>query len=418
MSFFVLLAYIFIYYIRPAEWIPWLRINWQLYFGIISILIIIGRYFKDTKCFYEDRYGLLVISFFLTALLSKALTGWFGGVIVIFETFLPAVIIYFMIQSACTNDNNLKSAFLFITCLVTIIAVHAILQYNTGKGFGEIAAMKRVIGYNNLQEEITIQQVTWYGVFNDPNDLGMIFVLCVPFVLQQLLSKKVFYIFPLAMCIIGIFLTNSRGTFVSLIVAIIAYFLLKTKSIKGFAIASLLCSVLIVFGPSRISQINTTETSSIGRLEAWVAAFQMFKQAPFFGIGPENFTDHYFITAHNSYMLALAETGFVGLVCFLGITVVPLIEGVKMVLFSSRTTPEEHILTSVLAGFIGVCFSMFFISRTYMMIPYMMSGFVVASMKAYDPECYMISFAKINLRLLLKTAVIFILVMYCIAKLT
>src|SRR5207245_2630176 len=52
------------------------------------------------------------------------------------------------------------------------------------------------------------------------------------------------------------------------------------------------------------------------RFEAWDAGLRMFKQSPVFGTGHKHFTDFFFITAHNSYVLTLAELGIVA--CLVG----------------------------------------------------------------------------------------------------
>src|ERR1700686_5663186 len=48
------------------------------------------------------------------------------------------------------------------------------------------------------------------------------------------------------------------------------------------------------------------------RLEAWANGLEMFKSAPLFGIGFNGFTDFLDITAHNSFVLCLAELGLLG----------------------------------------------------------------------------------------------------------
>jgi O-antigen ligase len=48
------------------------------------------------------------------------------------------------------------------------------------------------------------------------------------------------------------------------------------------------------------------------RLEAWANGLEMFKSAPLFGIGFNGFTDYHEITAHNSFVLCLAELGLLG----------------------------------------------------------------------------------------------------------
>jgi hypothetical protein len=48
------------------------------------------------------------------------------------------------------------------------------------------------------------------------------------------------------------------------------------------------------------------------RLEAWATGLELFKGAPLFGIGFGAFTDFNDITAHNSFVLCLAELGLIG----------------------------------------------------------------------------------------------------------
>jgi hypothetical protein len=55
-----------------------------------------------------------------------------------------------------------------------------------------------------------------------------------------------------------------------------------------------------------------SDASTAGRVDAWYAGLQMFKSAPLFGIGFGRFADSYERTAHNSFVLCLAELGIVG----------------------------------------------------------------------------------------------------------
>jgi O-antigen ligase len=56
------------------------------------------------------------------------------------------------------------------------------------------------------------------------------------------------------------------------------------------------------------------ESSSLERIEALYEGVDFFKQNPILGLGAGQFTENYFITAHNSYLLAAAELGFPGMV--------------------------------------------------------------------------------------------------------
>jgi O-antigen ligase len=47
-------------------------------------------------------------------------------------------------------------------------------------------------------------------------------------------------------------------------------------------------------------------------LEAWASGLEMFKSSPLYGVGFNNFADIFGITAHNSFVLCLAELGLLG----------------------------------------------------------------------------------------------------------
>ena len=52
------------------------------------------------------------------------------------------------------------------------------------------------------------------------------------------------------------------------------------------------------------------------RAEAWATGLDMFKHSPIFGVGARLFNEHHFLTAHNSFVLTLAELGLIGMMLF------------------------------------------------------------------------------------------------------
>jgi hypothetical protein len=57
------------------------------------------------------------------------------------------------------------------------------------------------------------------------------------------------------------------------------------------------------------------------RLSLWASWIKMFKSAPLFGVGFGKFPDFADITAHNSFILCLAELGLVGCTFWVGLLV-------------------------------------------------------------------------------------------------
>jgi O-antigen ligase len=69
--------------------------------------------------------------------------------------------------------------------------------------------------------------------------------------------------------------------------------------------------------PSRMQELDVDESSAFGRVDAWYEGLHMFMSHPLFGVGAGNFTDYNELTAHNSLVLVLAETGFFGYILWL-----------------------------------------------------------------------------------------------------
>jgi len=178
--------------------------------------------------------------------------------------------------------------------------------------------------------------------------------LVVFFLREKKRNLKILYAVMLIICIVGLFLTKSRGSYVGFAAGTLLVLWLNFRSIKKFIISILI--VIIVSVPlifisdafNRIMQIFDLKEANISwRFVLWERALYMFRQSPILGIGVGRFNDvdfgskyndfsfenlHFFAGypkivsffvdrnydfsnahAHNSYLQYLAETGIVGL---------------------------------------------------------------------------------------------------------
>ena len=150
----------------------------------------------------------------------------------------------------------------------------------------------------------------------------------------------------------------------------------------------------------------------------------MFRGHPIFGVGPNMYTEYNPLTAHNSFVLILAETGIIGFTLWLAFIIYcfrmmwvgsrPLGE----LAWESSATPEgdgdaeaslaeldaleagiaegRAIALTLLLSLIGFCVSAFFLSRSYVIILYLLAALVVAQytdMRQDDPDLPRFSFA-------------------------
>src|SRR5205814_4208676 len=89
---------------------------------------------------------------------------------------------------------------------------------------------------------------------------------------------------------------------------------------KGFALAGGALMLMFLFGPDRFSPASVHgDDSALGRILAWQAGLKMLAGHPIFGVGHDQFEKYHEITAHNSFVLAMAEGGLVQLVAWVGL---------------------------------------------------------------------------------------------------
>ena len=216
--------------------------------------------------------------------------------------------------------------------------------------------------------------------------------MVVPLLLGEIF-KRGFFLFkavPLALAgvlIYGVYLSNSRGGLLALM-AVFAYFFIKRSRwrVVGGFFGLALAALVFLFGPSRLGMMAGDE-SATGRLDAWYYGFQLLKASPIFGRGMNMFTDAYPLTAHNSFVLAFAELGLVGYFCWVGLLYVS---------FKTFTLVQQHdrrlapYAFGLQAGLVGFSVAAFFLSRTYILLPYLFVALSAATLniaRRAHPAC-------------------------------
>jgi O-antigen ligase len=241
------------------------------------------------------------------------------------------------------------------------MAVQGIVQYNTGVGLG---------GTTSVMSQ---KRITGLGIFNDPNDLAMTLSCTIPFCVYLFsLTKnhllKLFYITSALALVYGIFLTNSRGGILSL-GGSLGYILFRKFKNKLLAVivGTLVLTLFIAFGPSRMSELNSQEESANDRIESWYVGVDLFKQNPLLGVGYGMFTEYHHLTAHNSFVLAFSELGIIGFICWLALFYF----SARNLLIIDISKKELSNLALIFEScFLSILMSIFFLSRTYNILLY------------------------------------------------
>jgi O-antigen ligase len=163
---------------------------------------------------------------------------------------------------------------------------------------------------------------------------------------------------------VTVFYTQSRGGLIAAML-VPGVFIVRRYGLLAVAPAALVAVPVLLLG-GRSGEAADLSTSM--RYDAWATGLDMWHHSPLWGVGPRMFNTHFFLTAHNSYVLALAELGFVGLFLFVAILYLSyktLFVGLRELGAIPGTAAAQVWGLSLLAALAGVTFQINTLSFLY-----------------------------------------------------
>ena len=299
LLFLVTAVYTILLITRPQEFIPRLADVPLLQFILLGAVVI--WFFTPDKGLDLPQFIVLPI-FLMCVWLSVGFAGWWGGIVPALDSLLPPIL-YFAVLSGCVRSTSALRKFSLLTVLcASVLILNGYLQKTQGVGW--------------TGQPMIEGRITYTGIFNDPNDIGLLIAISVAFCIYLMRTARGRLALWVGWCTLGwllygVYLTDSRGTMLAILALLgleIAYSYGKRAVLVTAAIA-----VPVLTAYTRLAQVDAEEDSAQGRVDAWYEGVQMLMEQPVFGIGWGNFTDYNFgLTAHNSLVLAMAELGLVG----------------------------------------------------------------------------------------------------------
>ncbi len=118
----------------------------------------------------------------------------------------------------------------------------------------------------------------------------------------------------------------------------------------------------------------------------------MFRTHPLFGVGFDRFTDHHFLTAHNSFVLAPAELGFPGMMLWTTLVFASIkVPWTALKRYEHR--PEADVARAwamaLIASMMGMLAGVFFLSFNYHYVLWIwlgMAGAFYSAVRTHDPD--------------------------------
>jgi len=236
-------------------------------------------------------------------------------------------------------------------------------------------------------------RVRYRGILQDPNEFALAIGLGLPLALTLWARRRSLVSTLLMAAIVGlgvtcIIFTASRTGQMVIVAVAAAYFAVRFGG-KGLVLGALLAAPALILGGRSTGEASA---SSQERLEAWAVGLRLWRESPLWGVGQGQFGEHHYLTAHNSFVLAAAEMGTVGLLLFVGLYYLAF----KIVLTGMRRyrhVPEATVAyqwgRGLLAALCGMVAGTFFLSLTYHPVIWLFFGLTGAyalAIRRHDPD--------------------------------
>ena len=371
-GFFFLLLYTIFVFVRPQEWtlevitFPFARIC--LIISFVSYLLM-----QKPKVWGQQAYFLcgLIFVIFLSGVRNFAISDGFNEAI---DFFIYSILPFLLYAGLVNTPKKLNWIILVLSFACCIMIQHGIGQKFSVDG----------IGWSGVPLSQGTR-ISYVGIFNDPNDLAMFFIMNIPlvFYLISISGNKILkfsgYVL-VSLLFYGVFLTNSRGGLVGLLALSASYIYFRYGKVKSMFIFSVaLPAAYVVMSVFR--KIDSSEDSAQGRINAWYDGIQMFKYRPLFGVGKGQFEEIHYRAAHNSFVLIMAELGTFGFVLWFMTIALTMMMLIKIFNLSKEKYANSPALLAdiffakcIFLSFIGFLSTAFFLSRTYEIFVYIFLG--------------------------------------------
>ncbi|MBK7090651.1 MAG: O-antigen ligase family protein [bacterium] len=370
-------CFVFMDYLRPYTFIVALR---PLRLGILTVAVTLvswivfqaarkHRIYWSSQCTWFLGYLLIIATGILTAHNNFRAYQAFEGLLVTF-------LMFFLLL----NIVDSKERLLRIIWLLLFTHVYYAL-----KGIYNFAFVGYVAGH-----QVT-SGVVGGSFMADENDFALALNAMIPFAFfmfqnQTSNLKRFFLIGTVLVFVLGVVSSQSRGGWVGLM-AVVVFCILKSKrKLMSLSFVALLAISVAVFAPSSYwsevqSITDTEEATANSRLNYWMAAVRMFADHPLTGVGAGNgplrmpeyvtgFRDpatQWGRTFHGTLPLVLAETGFLGILCYLMMFAVA-VRGMMVVqrkYGNDHRTDEWTLASALTGGMVGWMASATFLSAAY-----------------------------------------------------
>lgn len=360
------------------------------------IVFLVKLIWTRSLTFTATNLAFGVVLWLLLSTFSMVFSDYKTAGIDSLELLVCFIFFFFLLGQIFSNRNEVLSALQAVTFGALLVSMYGILQ-----AFG--------IDFSNRQDLSRV-----FSTFGHPNFLASYLVCTIPLTAGLFLGShakwKYYYGASIALQSICLFLTLSRGAFISAIVAFVFFAICYFKIIKGKETVALnrriwcwIFLALLTFSIVSIAIVQNLHKSQVNRLTEmfststdntfwlrwlqWKGSIELIKKAPFLGNGigtfsigfppnqPREFSristqrNEFLRHAHNEYLELWCEMGVFGPIVLLFVLVSAIHAGIRLIKFQNGEVPAFWIL-GILSGLFGLGFNMLFsVSFRFMVTP-------------------------------------------------
>lgn len=396
--------------------------------GLLALVFMIYTRFSDVMVRYQHAPSLLqpfiglllVVIFFRWLIARERYSGWEAPLVLVsgygfllflslfyapditkvgeaLEDFVKDGLIIMLVILLTQRAATFRQVIWALLAAGIFLGTIAVYQQFTGTfqnnywGFGQ-APLEQIVGESH---DYRIS-----GPIGDPNFFAQILLVLVPLALDRLwnepkLFMRLFAAWALAVCLLSIFFTFSRGGFLALTIVSTITIIRLSKNPLILLTTVVIAIPLLQFLPAgytnRLETLSDilpgsggqvkNEASFRGRTSAQLAAWLMFRDSPLWGIGTRNYPVLYQDYArtlgyetrrgetspHNLYLEYAAEQGLMGLGMFGGMLffMFSRLRRAYRELSKIGKTEYSSMIFALTIGIIGYLIAAFFLHGSY-----------------------------------------------------
>jgi hypothetical protein len=331
VPFWALMAFTFILLLAPQTLFPALApLRVALVTAAAAGLAFLIERFVHRRPFVElTRETLLVVLLLGWAVVTLPLSYWPGGsVAFLLGTYLKTLIVFWLLSHAVNTPARLRTAAWGLSLMTVPIAMSGVMHLASGQFVerGLAAHESRILGYDA-------------ALTGNPNDLALTLNLILPLTVGLFLASRrpgagAVLLACIALEVMGVIATFSRGGFLTLAVTFVLYqraLFPRPAQRHWAALALVLALVALPFLPEgfteRMSTITDIESDASGSAQArWsdtLAALEYVAFHPVVGAGIgmdalalNEMRGELWKEIHNVYLQYAIDLGLPGLVLF------------------------------------------------------------------------------------------------------